>query len=216
MKIITRFSWLIALIICTSTQTLIAQTKADVFNPKVPVTWLGIDFSQMRFVGSEAAYKASGELLNSEFVGKFMPAWANLFLTEPKAYNVPRASHRDTVHFALKVTETANSAITKNFFTDNPSDFSTLKEKDIVEVVKNYDFQGQKGLGMMLIVEGMSKGLHLAGAWVTFVNMDDKTVLFTTYKTGGSRGFSFRNYWAHSWYNILKDFGNDFNSYKKK
>jgi hypothetical protein len=216
MRIITKFSWLIALIICTATQTLFAQTKADVFNPKVPVTWLGIDFSQMRFIGSEAANKASGEVLNSEFVNKFMPAWANLFITEPKTYNIPRASHRDTVHFAFKVTEAANNALTKNFFTENPNDFSTLKEKDIVEVVKNYDFQGQKGLGMMLIVEGMSKATHLAGAWVTFVNMNDKTVLFTLYKTGNSRGFGFRNYWAHSWYNILKDFGNDFDSYKKK
>jgi hypothetical protein len=216
MKIITKFTWLIALIICTTTQALFAQTKADVFNPKVPVTWLGIDFSQMRFIGSEAAYKASGELLNSEFVNKYIPAWANLFITEPKTYNVPRASHRDTVHFAFKVTEAANNALTKNFFTENPNDFSTLKEKDIVEVVKNYDFQGQKGLGMMLIVEGMSKATHLAGAWVTFVNMNDKTVLFTVYKTGNSRGFGFRNYWAHSWYNILKDFASDFDSYKKK
>lgn len=216
MKIITKFTWLIALIICTTTQALFAQTKADVFNPKVPVTWLGIDFSQMRFIGSEAAYKASGELLNSEFVNKYIPAWANLFITEPKTYNVPRASHRDTVHFAFKVTEVANNALTKNFFTENPNDFSTLKEKDIVEVVKNYDFQGQKGLGMMLIVEGMSKATHLAGAWVTFVNMNDKTVLFTVYKTGNSRGFGFRNYWAHSWYNILKDFASDFDSYKKK
>ncbi|WP_295720511.1 hypothetical protein [Mucilaginibacter sp.] len=216
MKIITKFTWLIALIICTTTQALFAQTKADAFNPKVPVTWLGIDFSQMRFIGSEAAYKASGELLNSEFVNKYIPAWANLFITEPKTYNVPRASHRDTVHFAFKVTEAANNALSKNFFTENPNDFSTLKEKDIVEVVKNYDFQGQKGLGMMLIVEGMSKATHLAGAWVTFVNMNDKTVLFTVYKTGNSRGFGFRNYWAHSWYNILKDFASDFDSYKKK
>jgi len=216
MKIITKFSLLIALIIGSSTQTLTAQTKADIFNPKVPVTWLGMDFSQMRFIGSEAAYKASGELINTEFVNKYIPAWANLFITEPKTYDVARAAHRDTVHFAFKVTEKANSTITKNFFTDNLRDFSTLREKDIVELVKNYDFQGQKGLGMMLIVEGMNKGIHQAGAWVTFVNMDDKTVLLTVYKEGRSRGFGFRNYWAHSWYNILKDFRDDFDTYKKR
>jgi hypothetical protein len=216
MKKITKFGWLLALIIVTGTQTLFAQTQADVFNPKVPVTWLGLDFSQARFIGSEAAYKATGELINSDFVGKYIPAWANLFITEPKTYNIPRASHRDSVHFAFQVTEKANNAITKNFFTDQPTEFSTLKEADIIALVKNYDFQGQKGIGMMLVVEGMSKATHLAGAWVTFVNMNDKTVLFTVYKTGNSRGFGFRNYWAHSWYNILKDFAGDFDTYKKR
>ncbi|WP_184550204.1 hypothetical protein [Mucilaginibacter sp. FT3.2] len=216
MKAITKFTWLIALIICTASQAASAQTKADIFNKKVPITWLGMDFSQMRFIGSEAAYKANGELLNTEFVNKFIPAWANLFITEPKAYNVPRASHRDTVHFAFKVTEAVNSALTKDFFTENANDFSTLKEKDIVDIIKNYDFQGQKGIGMMMIVEGMSKATKTAGAWVTFINMNDKTVLLTVYKIGGSRGFGFRNYWAHSWYNILKDFSDDFDTYKSK
>lgn len=216
MKKITKFSWLIALIACATVNIAQAQTKADVFDPKVPVTWLGMDFSQMRFIGSEAGYKATGELLNSEFVSKFIPAWANLFITEPTTYNVPRASHRDSVHLAFKVTEAVNNAITKNFFTENPGDFSTLKEKDIVELVKNYDFQGQKGLGMMMFVEGMNKATHQAGAWVTFVNMNDKTVLFTVYKAGNSRGFGFRNYWAHSWYNILKEFASDFDTYKQR
>jgi len=216
MKTITKFSSLIALVICTSANVAPAQTKADVFNHKVPVTWLGMDFSQARFIGSEAVYKSSGEVINSEFVNKYIPAWANLFITEPKTYNVPRAAHRDSVHFAFKVTEVANNAITKNFFTEKPSDFSTLKEKDIVDLVKNYDFQGQKGLGMMMFIEGMNKATHEAGAWVTFVNMNDKTVLLTVYKTGDSRGFGFRNYWAHSWYNILKDFASDFDTYKKR
>ncbi|HEY9197051.1 MAG TPA: hypothetical protein VIM77_12330, partial [Mucilaginibacter sp.] len=139
-----------------------------------------------------------------------------LFVSEPKTYDVAKAIHRDSVHFAFKVTETANNAIKKNFFTENAADYSTLKEANIVELVKNYDFQGQKGIGMMLVVEGMSKANHIAGAWVTFVNMNDKTVLFTVYRQGNARGFGFRNYWAHCWYNILKDFRSDFDTFKKR
>ncbi len=214
MKTFTKFSWLIALIICIVTKTASAQTKADVFNPKVPVTWLGIDFTQMKFLGVESEYKLKGEVINSDFVGRYIPAWANLFITEPKTYDVAKAIHRDSVHFAFKVTEKVNNAITKNFFTEKRADLNTLKEKDIQELVKNYDFQGQKGIGMMFFVESMDKSAHSAGAWVTFINMDDKSVIFTVYKAGDSRGFGFRNYWAHSWYNILKDFRSDFSSYK--
>ncbi len=214
MKTIKKLSWLVALFIITGIQATFAQTKADLFNPKTTVTWLGLDFSQAKFIGNEAAYKATGELINEEFVKKYIPAWANLFITEPTVYNVAKAVHRDSVHYALQVTEKANSAITKNFFTEKPADFTTLKEQDIAELVKNYDFQGQKGIGMMFFVEGMSKGTHLAGAWVTFVNMDNKTVILTLFRTGNSRGFGFRNYWAHSWYNILKDFKDNYDATK--
>lgn len=189
-----------------------AQTKAEVFDKKTPITWLGLDFSQMKFIGSEAAYK--GEVINAEFVGKYIPAWANFFIIEPKKYNPAKAVHRDTVHFAMNVTEKVNNSLTKTFFDSNPGDFKVLTEKDIDALVKNYDFMGNKGIGMLLIVEGMDKGRKEAGAWITFVNMNDKTVLYTVFRTGRSFGFGFKNYWAHPWYEILKDFGKDFDLFK--
>ena len=190
-----------------------AQTKAEIFDKKTRITWLGLDFSQMKFIGSEAAYK--GEVINSEFVGKYIPAWTNFFIIEPRKYNPAQAVHRDSVHFAMKVTENVNNALTKNFFDTNANDFKVLTEKDIDALVKNYDFLGNKGIGMLLIVEGMDKSRKQAGAWVTFVNMDNKTVLYTTFCLGDSFGFGFKNYWAHPWYKILKDFGNNFNMHKK-
>jgi hypothetical protein len=45
--------------------------------------------------------------------------------------------------------------------------------------------------------------------------MDKKTVLYTVFRTGNSRGFGFRNYWAHPWPVILDDFGSDFDLFKK-
>lgn len=190
-----------------------AQTKAEIFDKKTPVTWLGMDFSQMKFIGSEEAYKK--EVINAEFVGKYIPLWENFFLKEPKKYNPARAVHRDTVHFAMNVTEKVNSALTKNFFDTDPGHFKTLTEKDIDAIIKNYDFLGNKGIGMLLIVEGMDKGRAQGGAWVTFVDMDKKTVLYTVFRTGNSRGFGFRNYWAHPWPVILDDFGSDFDLFRK-
>jgi hypothetical protein len=190
-----------------------AQTKAEVFDKKTPITWLGMDFSQMKFIGSEDAYR--NEVINAEFVGKYIPLWENFFLKEPKKYNPAKAAHRDTVHFAMNVTEKVNNALTKNFFDTNPGHFKTLTEKDIDALVKNYDFLGNKGIGMLLIVEGMDKGQKSAGAWVTFVNMNDKTVLYTVFRTGKSFGFGFKNYWAHPWSVILNDFAADFDLFKK-
>lgn len=171
-----------------------------------------MDFSQMKFIGSEEAYRS--QVINAEFVGKYIPAWENFFLKEPKKYNPAKAVRRDSVHFALTVTEKVNNALTKNFFDPTPEHFKVLTEKDISALIKGYDFQGNKGIGMLLIIEGLDKSRKEGGAWVTFVNMDDKTVLYTVFRTGSSFGFGFKNYWAHPWYEILKDFGTDFDLFK--
>jgi hypothetical protein len=58
---------------------------------------------------------------------------------------------------------------------------------------------------MMFFVEGMDKGTTLEGFWVTFVNMDTKTVLLTEYEESKAQGSGFRNYWAKPLYVALKE-----------
>jgi hypothetical protein len=70
-------------------------------------------------------------------------------------------------------------------------------------MVKKYDFNGKKGVGLMFFVDGMSKAKDEASAWITFVDMKSKKVLLTAHKTGKAGGFGFRNFWAKSFDNIL-------------
>lgn len=218
MKSPKNITFLVAFVaVLTTVSSGFAQaTKADIFDTGKPLTWLGIDYSQAKFIGSEAAYKASGEVVNSEFTEKFIPAWNNLFIAEAKKYDVAKATHRATVTYAIDVAEKANNAIKKDFFDENPSDFKTLTEQNIGDLVKNYDFQGKTGLGLLFFMEGMSKGQKLAGMWVTFVDMGSKTVLLTVYETGASGGFGFRNYWAKPIYEVLKDMNSNFKNWKSK
>ena len=204
------------LVVATSVRSAFAQTKADIFNPATQITWLGIDYSQMKFMGSEAGYKATGEVINSEFVDKYIPAWNNLFLIEAKKFDVAKATHRASVTTDISVTEQVNSTLKKDFFDENSSDFKTLNEQAISGLVKNYDFKGKTGIGMLFFMEGMSKAEKLAGVWVTFVDMGSKTVLLTSYQTGASGGFGFRNYWAKPIYEILKDMNSNWKEWKSK
>jgi len=50
--------------------------------------------------------------------------------------------------------------------------------------------------------------------WVTFVDMNKKTVLFTKRLTEKSGGFGFRNYWAKTFNNALKDIDKDLKKWK--
>jgi len=207
-----KFTWLIAFVLIgLSLQSASAQTKADIFNDSTPITWLGLDFSQTKFIGTASLYANGGAMTNAQFREVLVPSWNELFINEQKKYDVAKALHRTSVKYAIDVAEKANNALTaKEFFSNNVDDFKKITEANITEAVKNYDFKNNEGIGLLFFVEGMSKGLEKAGVWVTFVDMKAKTVLFTAYETAKPGGFGIRNYWAKPFYTILKDMGSDY------
>jgi len=181
-----------------------AQTKSDIFS-KTPITWLGLDFTHLKFMGSANQFKDAGTITNRDMRAKYFPGWNNLFVTEQKKYNVADAVDRGSVDYALEVTQNANDNSDRDYFTDNTGDYQLLTADMISNMVSKYNFKGKSGLGMLFFVEGMSKDKEEASMWVTFVNMSAKTVLLTKRVTAGAGGFGFRNYWAKSFANVLKD-----------
>lgn len=84
MKPITKTKWLILLlIIAVSPMQLSAQTKADVFDPSKPITWLGVDYSFAKFIGIHNTQESS-MVGNEEFKDVYLNAWNYLFITEQK------------------------------------------------------------------------------------------------------------------------------------
>ena len=179
------------------------MTKADVFGRK-EVTWLGLDFSQVNFIGDAAQWKDAGNVTSDQLRDNYFVSWNELFEKEQSKYDVGKAISRTGVDYALDVTEKVNNRLNRDFFSDNGNDYKHLDEQKIKKLVSKYNFQGNKGLGLMFFVEGMSKGKTSASMWVTFVDMNTKKVLFTKRVEGKASGFGFRNYWAKSFYNVLK------------
>lgn len=182
-----------------------AQTKEDITEGSSEITWLGIDYSQLKFIGSATQYQDAGEITNAALRDKYFTAWNNLIENEPNRYKVADAVNRTDVKYAIQVTEKANNALKGNFFSDDGNDFNRLSESDIAKLVSNYNFQGNKGIGMMFFAEAMSKGKEAASYWVTFVNMNTKKVIVTHQVTAKAGGFGFRNYWASSIVKALKE-----------
>jgi hypothetical protein len=219
MKPVSKLKWLIALVVITvSTQSLLAQSTADVFDKNVPITWVGVDYSLTTFIGTPTNTTASfnawtvvktqdnGVVTVDEFRDSYTAQWNQLFIDEQKKYDVAKATGRASVNYDIDVCIKADKKLTqKTFFSNNPSDFHTKTEADVINAVKNYDFGKNHGLGMMFFVEGMDKGTTLEGLWVTFVNMDTHTVLLTKYEQSKCQGSGFRNYWAKAMYVALKE-----------
>ena len=91
-----------------------------------------------------------------------------------------------------------------------------IVDKDkVASIIKKYDYKGKKGLGMMFVVEGMHKEAKKASMWVVFIDMDTKKMLLAKQLEGKASGFGFRNYWAKTFYNVLKEVEEDFNKWSK-
>lgn len=192
-----------------------AQTKSDITG-NMPITWLGMDFSQLKFIGSAAQFKDAGEISNYDLRVKYFPGWNNLFIKEREKYNIAKYVDRNDndIDYAIEVTDAANTKSSGPYFTDNAGDYQLLTADKVASLVARYDFKGHKGLGMMFFVEGMYKDREEASIWVTFVNMGDKKVLLTHRVSGRSGGFGLRNYWAKSFYNVLQEVGHDLGKWR--
>jgi hypothetical protein len=186
----------------------IAQKSKDVIHSKDPITWLGLDFTLARFIGDANQWKDAGRITAEDIREKYAPGWNNLFVNEQKKYDVAKYVNRESVSYALDITEKANGKIGDNFFSKNMSDLSRLKESDITSAVGKYNFMGKTGIGMLIFIEGMDKSAESASGWITFVDMGSRKVLQTRRVTGDSGGFGFRNYWAKAFLNILKQADN--------
>ena len=200
-----KLSWLLAAILSLSVNFLVAQTKEDLLTGTAEITWLGMDFTQTKFIGAATQFKDAGEITNAEFRDKYVTGWNQLFVNEQKKYDVAKVVHRTDVRYAMEVTEKSNKGIKRDIFSNNPDEYMTLDAAKVESLVKKYNYLGKTGIGLIFFIEGMSKGKGQASAWVAYVDMGKKTVLMSSHVTGKSGGFGFKNYWAKAFYNILKD-----------
>ncbi|SKD05977.1 hypothetical protein SAMN05660461_3257 [Chitinophaga ginsengisegetis] len=190
-----------------------AQTlKNFLDNKDSSFTWLGVDFTQAKLLGDAAA--KTDAIVDHEFT-----ALNQVIVNEQKKYDVPGALHRDKYNTSIGLVNKRNEAINKDALkSDESSDFERLKPEDIVKVVKSYDFTGKHGIGVMLVMEGMSKTSKSASMWLAIFDMDKKNVLLTERYVGKGQKWSFawRNYWLATIKSVLDDIDDDYSKLKTK
>ncbi len=183
-----------------------AQSAKDIFE-KREIVFLGLDFSQARFIGS-------GEFHDHyEIKNKYIPAWNNLMLEEKDKYDVKKFFRMDDVEYEFDVVRALHDDIDVEEKVIN-SDHE-LSEEDIQKAVKEYNFNADNvdidhEIGLVFIAEYFKKfedddKIDPVGSyWVTFFDTDSKKVLLTERMKGEPGGFGFRNYWARTYYNVME------------
>lgn len=186
-----------------------AQSVSDIFLSETPVTWLGVDYSNMKYIGPLDVSLSQ--------MDEYAKTWNDLYLREPKKYNLTSAFEKQSIPTDLHYIDKANAEMKTDKMTSSESkDLQRFSKETIAKTVKNYKLNSN-GIGLVYIVEALSKTDEIGAYWVTFVDMKTGNVLMTERMTSKAQGFGFRNYWAGSFYGTLRDIkGKLYKEWKKK
>ncbi len=210
-------NWLFIALWCLLPIVLPAQSKSGLIDNKTEITWLGIDFTQLQFIGPASHLGEIGPITSDALREKYFPAWNQLILEEPHKYDVARSVSRPHVLYATDLTAERNSKTgDKEFFTSSMDNYQSLDEAKIAKLIKEYQFGDRSGVGMVWFVESMNKYREEATIWVTFVDMENGHLIYAGKYLAKAGGFGFRNYWAKPFATVFKTLRNDFRKLIKK
>ena len=176
-----------------------AQSRSDIFDRDVSITWLGLDFTEAKFLGDRERYGSSSDV-------KFLiKSWNDLIDKERKKYDPARATRKKKADYQIDIARNHNEDLdVSEMLSNDKNDYLHLKEEDITSIVNTYDFKGLSGVGMIFVVEGFNKLQSEASIWVTFINLGTKEVLLTERIQAPPSGTSLRNYWGGSVSHVME------------
>ncbi|MBC7891267.1 MAG: hypothetical protein H7Y12_03565 [Sphingobacteriaceae bacterium] len=176
----------------------LAQTAKEVFNSSEPITYLGVDFSDVKFLGESAADVDA-------IKNKWFAAINDVVVNEPKKYDLKKAFQKSDVPSDLSFVTAKNAtADASKIISFKSEDYSRFTPATIASKVKEYNFGGKKGVGLLFITEAWNKNTKEASMYVTLLDMGSRRVIFTERMTGSGRGFGFRNFWVHPVLDVIE------------
>ncbi len=170
-------------------------TPADVFKVD-DITWYGLDFSNIKLVGSE------GFTDPYAIKNQFFYSWNNLIITEVDKYDLASFFHKSSVENDLSIVKERNMLPDPDELVINTNYY--FGEDQVKKIISEYDITGKEGIGLVFIMESFNKTEELGNMWVTFFDIETKEVLLSNKMSGKVGGFGFRNYWAKSIYSVMK------------
>lgn len=187
---------LFVFILTLSKQVSAQYVMADLFNGKAKVVFLGLDFTQAKYIGR------AGFMDPSAIQNQHMVSWNNLIEFEPKKFSLQKPLKVKEEQYSSKVADMIQYNKAANV-ADNITDSEySITEDQVKKSVSKYSLSEKDGIGVVYVVESLSKTAEKMTAWVTFIDLNTKKILHTEKVEGKAGGFGFRNYWAGAVYKI--------------
>lgn len=204
--------FIIPLLVLLLGQMAYAQlTMKDLVKGEPDVVFLGLDFTQARFVGSygfDNPYTIENHYLEE---------WNKLMLREFQKYNMHEALRVNYYHYSANFDhhiELNKRVNIKEVITNQPY---RMDLKLVKKTVETYQLENMKGIGVSFIVESFDKNLGLGSIWVTFIDLSTGDFIYSELIRGEANGVGFRNYWARSVYEVINKVKRDkYTKWKRK
>lgn len=178
------------------------QTKADVVSTtNYPQYFLGIDFSNASFVGDfkQSGY-ASPETMET-IKNKYFVGWNEVLKKEKTKYDIPKAIRKDSVNYLIKPIMEINATTDVDKM---PGEKVQRDTKTIQDLIKNYDFTQKEGIGYLFVVDYFDAKKNIAGIHFLAINLTNNEILIDQFMESRPMGFGIRNFWAKTFYNMIK------------
>nr|WP_295930184.1 hypothetical protein [uncultured Dyadobacter sp.] len=183
------------------------NTMADLFSGKGKLVFLGLDFTQAKYIG-KIGFTDPMAIQNQHIV-----SWNNLIELEPKKFSLQKAFNLKDDQYKSKVEDMVKLNKSVNVEKNITDDESALTEDQVKKAAAKYTLSEKDGIGLVYVVESLNKTSEKLVVWVTFIDLATKKVLHTEKVEGKAGGFGFRNYWAGGVYKINQEI--DKNLFKK-
>ncbi|PUZ30377.1 hypothetical protein GA0116948_101403 [Chitinophaga costaii] len=181
-----------------------AQTLKTFFaDDKATLTYLGVDFTQTRYLGETA-------LNATDFISKVVPSYNDVVVNEVKKYDIAGAFHHPVKNELTQVTKFNEGISEDKLKSSDAADFERFKDADIAKIAAHYK---GSGIGLLFIVEALDKGQKKGAIYAVLIDLSHKKVLLSQRYVQTGKGFTMRNYWLHVVYETINDIDN--HDYKK-
>lgn len=189
-----------------------AQSTKDVFDRNSKIVFLGLDFTKVKIIGEPLSK-------TNDIVDKQFTLINQKFVNERKKFDLNKVFNKPNLSTAIGMVNKRNEAIDPDqLLSEDSDDYQRLDKKDIENLVKNFDYDGKSGTGLLFVVEGYNKTQKEISVYVTYINMDTKTVILTERVTGAlTAGFTYANYWLSGFKSLMDNIEKkEFKAWKSK
>lgn len=182
-----------------------AQAKIDdLFTPsETQITWLGIDFSQVKLIGQFSQFADFGSKSATNMKLEFFPEWNSMIIREPSKYDVKGMVRKERIEYNTKwVNENNKKTPTEDLEAVNEPNYT----KEFIQNHVNEQRYGiSTGLGMLFFVEYLNKTTDLAKIHFLVIDMNTREILLQDSFESKPGGMGIKNYWGKPYANVIKE-----------
>lgn len=168
-----------------------AQTKDDIFNPDIPVVYLGADFSRVQFTKAD-------EFTNKPEILRFFVDCNNFVNTKGVMNIMAKRLERDSIASDISYVTKNNAMVDWQKVHSDNVEYS-ISDEEIGYMIKalNINQSAYKDhIGILLCEENYCKTKVLQTITIVFFRVNDLSPLFIKHYSLKPGGFGFLSYWG--------------------